>query len=165
MVFSRECEYALMGMAALAADPGAQPVMLSEIAARGGLPLSFLSKIFQKLLKHGLVQSHRGARRGYTLVRPASAITLRQALEAIEGPDLFDRCAFWHDTCGRDGNLCSLHELWKESRIQLQQEVETLSLADLARQQDSKITRRRHPTVPDTEVNRWRSGRPRERSS
>ena len=130
MVFSRECEYALMGMAALAGDPGAQPVMLSEIAARGGLPLSFLSKIFQKLLKHGLVQSHRGARRGYTLVRPASAITLRQALEAIEGPDLFDRCVFSHRHCS-DDRPCQIHPVWRDVRPQVQAAFERATLQDL----------------------------------
>lgn len=165
MRLSRETEYALQGLVFLARQGDGTVVQLADIASALKISAAFLSKIFQKLARFGLLRSHRGSLRGYSLGRAADEIGLREILDATEGPDLFDRCAFWHDTCGRDGNLCSLHELWKESRIQLQQEVETLSLADLARQQDSEITRRRHPTVPDTEVNRWRSGRPRERSS
>lgn len=130
MRFSRECEYALKGMVALAAEASARPLMLSEIAERGGLPLSFLSKIFQKLLKHGLVQSHRGAWRGYTLVRPASTITLRQTLEAIEGPDLFDRCLFSHRHCSEE-NSCAVHEVWRDVRPHVQAAFGRTTLQDL----------------------------------
>ncbi len=130
MTFSRECEYALMGMAALATDRGVSPLMLSEIAVREELPLSFLSKIFQKLLKHGLVVSHRGVRRGYTLAREAKVIPVRSVLEAIEGPDLFDRCVFWHHLCG-DESPCLIHPAWREVRPQVKEVFEKTTLQDL----------------------------------
>lgn len=130
MTFSRECEYAIKGMVALAAQPGCRPLMLAEIAAREVLPPSFLSKIFQKLFQHGLVQSHRGARRGYTLVRPASAITLRQILEAIEGPDLFDRCLFSHRQCSQE-KPCVVSPVWRNVRPKVQAAFERTTLQDL----------------------------------
>jgi Rrf2 family protein len=104
--------------------------MLSEIAARESLPLSFLSKIFQKLLKHGLVVSHRGVARGYTLAQGAKAITLRGILEAIEGPDLFDRCVFWHQHCG-DENPCMIHPAWRDVRPHLKEVFDKTTLQDL----------------------------------
>ena len=130
MNFSRECEYALRGLVTLAAGAGGRPLMLSEVAARGGLPLSFLSKIFQKLLKHGLVVSHRGAERGYNLARDARAIPIRQVLEAIEGPDLFTRCVFPHHPCGEE-NPCILHSAWRDVRPQITDAFDRTTLQDL----------------------------------
>jgi Rrf2 family iron-sulfur cluster assembly transcriptional regulator len=131
MTFNRECEYALMGMAALAAEGGDRPLMLSEIAAREELPLSFLSKIFQKLLKHGLVVSHRGVERGYTLAREAGAVSVRTILEAIEGPDLFERCVFSHRPCAGEENPCLLHEAWQDMRPQVRAAFEKTTLQDV----------------------------------
>lgn len=130
MILSRECEYALKGLAALAAEGGARPLMLSEIAVREELPPSFLSKIFQKLLQHGLIQSHRGARRGYTLVRPAPQIRLCEILEAIQGPDLFDRCLFAHYRCAEKG-ACLVHLAWRDVQPQVRAAFERTTLQDL----------------------------------
>lgn len=130
MTFSRECEYALKGMAALAAEAGARPLMLSEIAASEALPLSFLSKIFQKLLQHGLVLSHRGTRRGYTLAREPRTISLRTILEAIEGPELFNRCLFSHWRCG-EGSTCLVHLAWRDVQPQVQVGFEGTTLQHL----------------------------------
>ncbi len=130
MICSRESEYALKGLIALAAEGGARPLMLSEIALREELPLSFLSKIFQKLLRQGLVVSHRGVERGYTLAREARAISLRSILEAIEGPDLFDRCVFSHRPCGGE-HPCLVHSAWRDVRPQIQAKFETTTLQDV----------------------------------
>ena len=130
MNFNRECEYALKGMAALPDGATARPLMLSEIAAREELPLSFLSKIFQKLLKHGLVVSRRGVERGYTLAREARAIPLRSILEAIEGPDLFSRCLFSYHRCGEE-TPCLIHCAWRDVRPQAQAAFERTTLQDV----------------------------------
>jgi Rrf2 family protein len=130
MTFSRECEYALKGLATLVTEGGGRPLMLSEIAAHEDLPQSFLSKIFQKLLKHGLVVSRRGVQRGYTLAREARAIPLRTIVEAIEGPDRFDRCVFAHSSC-RDENPCLAHLAWGNVRPQVKAAFERTSLQDL----------------------------------
>lgn len=131
MNFSRECEYAVRGMVALAGASPGQALTLQEVAARDNLPPGFLSKIFQKLVRHGLIQSHRGAQRGYTLAQPASEIALRQILEAIEGPDLFDRCVFSHRRCG-EGGQCLIHPYWRQVRGEVTRLFEEVRLRDLA---------------------------------
>ncbi len=131
MNFSRESEYAVRGMVALAGATPQGALTLQEIAAQGNLPPGFLAKIFQKLVRHGLIESHRGVQRGYTLTRPAPEITLRQVLEAIEGPDLFDRCIFSHRRCGQEGR-CMLHPYWGRVRGEVARLFEELSLGNLA---------------------------------
>lgn len=131
MNFSRECEYAVRGMVALAGSSSGLALTLQEVASRDNLPPGFLSKIFQKLVRHGLIQSHRGVQRGYTLAHPPSEITLRQVLEAIEGPDLFDRCVFSHRRCG-EGGQCLIHPYWRLMRVEVARLFGEVSLDELA---------------------------------
>jgi Rrf2 family protein len=151
MNFSRECEYAVRGMVALAGASPGQALTLQEVAVQDNLPPGFLSKIFQKLVRHGLIQSHRGIQRGYTLAHPAPEITLRQILESIEGPDLFDRCAFSHRRCGEAGQ-CLVHPYWRRVRGEVTHLFEEVSLRDLlasARQRAAgRLTGEEQPDEP-----------------
>ncbi|MEE9220680.1 MAG: Rrf2 family transcriptional regulator [candidate division NC10 bacterium] len=135
MHLSRESEYGLKAMIYLAQQPPATILTLNEIAESRDLPAGFLAKTFQKLTRHGLVQSFRGRRRGYCLAREASGISLRELLEAIEGPDLFQRCVFWGGRCG-ESNPCLLHVGWREIKPQLTEFLEGMTLAGLAQNEN-----------------------------
>jgi len=131
MHLSRESEYGLKAMIYLAQQPPATVLTLHQIAEAEELPAGFLAKTFQKLVRHGLVQSFRGRQRGYRLAREASQISLRELLEAIEGPDLFQRCVFWGRRCG-ETSPCVLHAGWRGIKPSLTEFLEVTSLASLA---------------------------------
>ena len=131
MHLSREAEYALSAMIHLAQQPPEAVLTLSQIAEARGLPAGFLAKTFQKLVRHGLLESFRGRQRGYRLAREASEINMRELLEAIEGPDIFERCIFWGRRCG-ESTPCLLHEGWREIKPHLIQFLEMTSLTSLA---------------------------------
>ncbi len=135
MHLSRESEYGLKAMIYLAQQPPAAVLTLNQIADARDLPVGFLAKTFQKLTRHGLVQSFRGRRRGYCLAREAAEIRLRELLEAIEGTDLFQRCVFWGNRCG-DSNPCLLHAGWRDIKPQLTEFLEGLTLACLAQNEN-----------------------------
>ncbi len=63
-----------------------------SLATATGVSLRFALKIMSKRVAAGLVASYKGARGGYELSRPAGSITLRQVIEAVEGPYRFSRC-------------------------------------------------------------------------
>ncbi len=132
MHLSRESEYGLKALIYLAQQPPATVLTLHQIAEASDLPVGFLAKTFQKLVRHGLVESFRGRRRGYCLARDASKVPLRELLEAIEGPDLTQRCVFWGRRCG-DSNPCLLHTGWREIKPHLTEFLEKMTLAMLAR--------------------------------
>ncbi|MFQ5883297.1 MAG: RrF2 family transcriptional regulator [Candidatus Methylomirabilales bacterium] len=131
MQLSRESEYGLRALVYLAQQPPATILTLNQIAEARDLPVGFLAKTFQKLVRHGLLQSFRGRQRGYCLAREASDIRLREVLEAIEGPDLFDRCLFWGHHCGRR-NPCLLHAAWVKMMPHVTAFFEATTLASLA---------------------------------
>jgi Rrf2 family protein len=127
---NRESAYGIEGLLVLAANPG-EVMLLSDIAARAGIPKSFLAKTMQKLTRHGIVRSFRGAIRGYALARQPHEIKLQDILLAIEGPDLSKRCIFWSQRCSVT-NPCPLHRRWKQISQQCIEELlERTTLFDL----------------------------------
>src|SRR3970040_1193129 len=95
MQLTKGSEYGLRGLAILASHPLGEAVSLADIAATESIPAAFLAKVFQKLAHHGVLIAAPGPGHGYALARPAAAISLRQILEGVEGPRLFQHCLLW----------------------------------------------------------------------
>ena len=131
MRLTRETEYALRGLAALARRPRGTAVPLAGLAGDEELPPSFLAKIFQKLARHGIVEARRGAGRGYSLAVSPDEVTVLEVIEAVEGSGYLDRCLFWGGRCG-GSNPCLLHDRWASIKPRLQELLEGTTLEDLA---------------------------------
>lgn len=86
MRFSLQVQYAICGSFDLAYNGQTEPVQIRVISERQAIPARYLEQIFQRLRRAGVVTSKRGPGGGYTLARPAADITLRQIVEAVEGP-------------------------------------------------------------------------------
>lgn len=86
MQITRGGEYGLRGVLHLAQHGAGHVGMVSTIADAEDIPPRFLAKIFQMLTRAGLMKSKRGAKGGFSLARPVSQITVRDVLEAIDGP-------------------------------------------------------------------------------
>jgi Rrf2 family protein len=84
-MISRQAKYALRALIALARASG-KSLLTAEIARQQKIPKRFLEQILLLLKRQGLVQSRRGARGGYTLLKPANAITFAEVLRLIDGP-------------------------------------------------------------------------------
>jgi Rrf2 family iron-sulfur cluster assembly transcriptional regulator len=113
---TRGVDYGARGAIYLAKQPPETVVLVGDIARYEGLPESYLAKLFQDLSRAGVVRSHRGARGGFSLSRPAAEITLKQIVEAIEGPLALCPCLSPVDncerraTCGMYPFLCSVQQ-------------------------------------------------------
>jgi Rrf2 family protein len=86
MRLSQQAQYAICGMFDLAYGGSRAPVQVRVIGERQRIPERFLEQIFQRLRKADLVRGKRGPGGGYVLARPAAEISLRDILEAVEGP-------------------------------------------------------------------------------
>jgi len=86
---NRAVEYGIEGLTVLARADRRRSTMLREVSRATSISETFLAKIFQKLVRSGLVRSRRGFRGGFFLARPASQITLREVIEALQGPISF----------------------------------------------------------------------------
>jgi len=86
MRLSLQVQYAVCGIFDLAYNGQGDPIQIRVIGERQGIPARYLEQIFQRLRRAQLVQSKRGPGGGYTLARRPAEITLRDIVEAVEGP-------------------------------------------------------------------------------
>jgi len=89
---SKKADYAVFLLGAIArqgAYPGggaeASVVSAHEIARQAGLNKSVVANLLKEFAKHGLLESVRGLKGGYKLVRSPQQISLGEILEVVEG--------------------------------------------------------------------------------
>ena len=85
----------------------------------------------RRLARAGVLRSYRGRERGYALAHPAREISVKAIVEAIEGPDIFQRCVFWSDACS-DSSPCILHHVWQTVRPVVTDLLASTTVEDLA---------------------------------
>jgi Rrf2 family iron-sulfur cluster assembly transcriptional regulator len=131
MKLSRETQDGLTGLIFLAQKPEGAILQVSEVARDCSLAQPFLAKIFIRLARAGVLHSFRGQRRGYALGRSAGEISVKDVVQAIEGPDIFHRCVFWSTAC-TDANPCILHPVWQNVRPVMIEFLARTTIEDLA---------------------------------
>jgi Rrf2 family protein len=131
MIFARTTEYAIRGLAELASRSDGSSMLLDELVDGTTLPRDFTAKIFQKLVKGGILRSAKGRGGGFALARPAHQVTLMDILEVIEGPQRMDQCVVGLEKC-TDHMPCPQHDLYKPIRQRLRDYLSTTTVADLA---------------------------------
>ena len=131
MIYTSASEYAIRGVAELAARGAGGRLLLDDVVAGTGLPRDFMAKVFQKLVHAGVLASARGRGGGFCLARPAHEITLMHVVEAMEGPQAYDRCVVGLEKC-TDHMPCPQHDLYKPIRQRIKDYLSTTTAADLA---------------------------------
>jgi Rrf2 family protein len=131
MIFSNTTEYAIRGLSEVAARGSNGRLLLDDVVAGSGLPRDFMAKVFQKLVRGGVLRSAKGRGGGFELARPAHEITLMHVVEAIDGPQSHDRCVIGFAKCS-DDMPCAQHDLYKPIRQRIKDYLNTTTAADLA---------------------------------
>jgi Rrf2 family protein len=115
--------------------------MIEEVSRQERIPKSFLAKIFQTLVKAGLVRSMRGAGGGFALVKPPADIPVLEIIEAVEGRIVFQRCKMERPDCEHAGG-CALCGLFERAQDGVKEALTRTTLADLIQQQEKiELTR------------------------
>ncbi|WP_407151605.1 RrF2 family transcriptional regulator [Bradyrhizobium sp. ORS 86] len=84
-------DFALRALMRLAGEPN-RSFATSEIAAEFGISRNHLAKVVRDLAEAGFVTTQRGVGGGFSLARPAQAITLGQVVRALEGDGALVEC-------------------------------------------------------------------------
>ncbi|OEU51431.1 MAG: hypothetical protein BA866_06895 [Desulfobulbaceae bacterium S5133MH15] len=75
------------------------PIQLKILAKALDLPENYLSKVLQTLNKANIINSFRGAKRGYKLAKKPEDITFLEIIETFEGPVNGNLCLLDLDSC------------------------------------------------------------------
>ena len=132
MKLTSKGRYAVMAMADLAKTNTNQPVSLTKISFRQGIPISFLEQIFLKLKRSNLVQSSRGPYGGYLLTKSPKQIKLLNIIEAVDEKVKTVGCKK-ESKKGCNGKLikCITHNLLDELEIHINNFFEKNTLEDI----------------------------------
>lgn len=136
---TRDGEYAVRAVLYLAAQPEGKVSLVTDISEAQEVPKSYLSKIMQHLTRAGLVRSRRGSKGGFTLARSADSITLRETIEAVEGPIHLNVCLIKKGECHRDV-FCPVHPIWAEAQRRLFEILDSKTMAQLVKDSEKILS-------------------------
>jgi len=131
IVLSRSSEYAIRALTYLASRRAERRFHLArEMAELLGIPAPFLGKVLQAFVKSGLLESQRGRRGGFRLVREPESIRLAELVDAQEGFEAQRPCFLGQAECS-DERACPLHEYWRAAHASFQEQLARTTLAEL----------------------------------
>ena len=133
MLFSKSCAYALRASVYVAAVSNGDYISLFQTSRKLDISYHFLTKIFQKLTRKGLMESLRGPNGGVKLKRTAEQIYLIDIVKVTDGEELLTECALGLPGCGT-AKPCPLHHQWSDAREGIKEMLEGTTIADLVRE-------------------------------
>jgi len=86
MRVSRSTGYALLAVGYIAKHQGKKTVLSQDISKQYDIPLEYLLKILQQLVRANILRSKRGPRGGFSLAKPTKKINMLEIIEAVDGP-------------------------------------------------------------------------------
>lgn len=128
---NRETDYATAILGVMAEDP-AERFSATGLAARRGLPGPVVSKILKQLVHGGLLQSHRGAKGGYSLARDAEAISIAEVIMAMEGPIALTDCIEGGGDACQFHAHCVLSSNWSRINDAIYRALQDVSIKDMS---------------------------------
>ena len=131
---SSEGRYALRALLYLAWL--GEPASADRVSAEAHVPRRLLARILASLSRAGLVETEQGRGGGSRLARPAREITLRDVVEAAEGPFGVTRCIMQNRACGTAAP-CAMHDAWEEGQQTILDYLATQTLDDFLSQNPS----------------------------
>ncbi|MDO5979298.1 RrF2 family transcriptional regulator [Flavivirga spongiicola] len=132
-MFSKACEYGIKAsiFIALSSYKGVR-VSLKAIAREVNSPEAFTAKILQDLVRHGVINSTKGAHGGFEIEKGLiSSIKLSHIVNAIDGDAIYNGCGLGLHTCD-ENHPCPVHHKFKSVREELKSMLENTNLEELA---------------------------------
>ncbi|MET3322385.1 UNVERIFIED_ORG: Rrf2 family protein [Peribacillus simplex] len=113
-----------------------------------GLPETFLSKVFGKLSKAGIVSSVPGVKGGYRLSKSPEEISFWDVIEAIEGPKPIFQCKnikdngyLYRNNCCPAPSFCTINLVMLSAEEKMRDDLRSKSLSWLNEELDSVLSK------------------------
>lgn len=132
MRLTRGADYGIRAVLYLARQPRGTLSRLKDIAVDQGVPPPFLAKVIQALARAGLVRSSRGVHGGATLARDPQDVSIKEVIEAIEGPVALNLCLLGKGACPRQ-SACRMYPVWREAQRRMLEVLEAARFSDPVR--------------------------------
>lgn len=131
MQLTRAADYAVRVMVYLARIPRNDRALLPAIGQATDAPESFLSKVLQALARAKLITSRRGPSGGFQISARGRQASMREVIEAIDGPINLNVCMSDKRSCERKA-WCPAHPVWGKAQQALLDVLNSALVSDLA---------------------------------
>src|SRR6266540_6931090 len=132
---NRQTDYAVRVLLALAKRGEGARLSSTDIQKEMLIPKAFMTRIVAQLSHAGLLNTFPGRDGGLMLPCPASGITLRDVVEAFEGPILLSAClqVKGEDDCPFQTN-CPVRPKWGRVQVAMLREMASITFEDLVKE-------------------------------
>lgn len=131
MKLSTRARYAARIMANIAANEEGGPVQKHRIAKEEALSSDYVEQILVSLRNAGLVNSHRGAKGGFTLASEPAKITVMDVITATDGPLSLAPCEEAPEDTVCNGE-CITRPIWAHASKMLEEYFSGITIKELA---------------------------------
>jgi FeS assembly SUF system regulator len=130
---TRMTDYGIVLLTYFARSPEEALHSARDLAREAHLPLPTVNKVLKTLTRHGLLESHRGVKGGYTLSRRPEEISVAEIITATEGPVAMTECTV--DTPGAcdHESECPVSDNWQRINQAIQEALGGITLAEMTR--------------------------------
>ena len=129
---TRETDYGILILSSLACDAVGATHAAPELAERIGLPVPIVSKILKTFVRGGLLESERGVKGGYRLIRLPEEISVSDIIEALEGPIALTVCSEDSELDCEHENCCPMRSNWQIINDRIKKTFDSITLAEMA---------------------------------
>ena len=123
----------MRALAYLATKPPRKITMISEIGEATKVPLPYIAKIFQSLVKNEILVSRRGPAGGFALKKAPGKLSLLEIVRAVDDIEELSECVMGLAACS-PSNACPLHAVWSQTKEKMMETLERCSLTEMMQQ-------------------------------
>ncbi len=135
-MLSQTVEYALRAATYLATVP-TESRTVDQIAEVTHVPLAYLSKVLQQLVRGGIVASRRGTGGGFTLARPPEELRILEVVQAVDPIQRITTCPLGLSAHGK--RLCPLHRRLDNAMAQMEEAFSESTLAEILSERTASV--------------------------
>ncbi|HLK60407.1 MAG TPA: Rrf2 family transcriptional regulator [Chthonomonadaceae bacterium] len=127
-MISQTAEYALRAIVHMATNP-AEPQTAQQISEGTHVPVPYLSKVLQSLVRGNLVLSQRGLHGGFTLRKCPEDLTVYEIVQAVDPIQRILTCPLGLKAHGT--HLCPLHRRLDDAMDQVERSFRATTIAEV----------------------------------
>jgi FeS assembly SUF system regulator len=127
---SKLTDYAVVVLSQLEAEGGVQTA--PGLAQATGIGEPTVAKVLKMLAQSGLVEGHRGARGGYSLVKPLADLPLADVIVAIDGPIALTACVDGGFGLCEAEHVCPVRGRWDPVNAAIRNALAGITVARIA---------------------------------
>lgn len=114
-LYSKGCEHAIQVLSHLTPEERSKAFSITEVCKRTYIPEWSTRKVFQRLVRKGILKASQGPSGGYQFKARPGKISILRIIQAIDGKDALKGCVMGFSKC-QNKNSCSFHPVWTEVR-------------------------------------------------